>query len=64
MAVLLEYIEALKQDREVPQIDPEDTRLTLLDEALEGDEDDFLNEFDEHGDGDDIVDKSSHVSRP
>ena len=39
---LLEYIEALKKQKEVPQINPEDPRLTLLDEALEGDEDEFF----------------------
>ncbi len=52
VAVLLEYIEALKQNKDVPQINPEDPRLKLLDEALEGDEDDFVEEYDED-DGDD-----------
>jgi uncharacterized Zn finger protein len=64
VAVLLEYIEALKQNKEVPQIKPEDPRLTLLDEALEGDEDDFLEEYDEDDgdDDDDIFDINSEYS--
>lgn len=60
VAVLLEYIEALKQNSEVPQIDPEDPRLTILDEVLEGDEDDFLDEYDEGADDDD---ENGHDSR-
>lgn len=63
VAVLLEYIEALKQDREVPQIDPEDPRLTLLDEALEGEEDDFLDEYDERADHDFIDDEYGYDSK-
>ena len=55
VAVLLEYIEALKQAKEVPQINPEDSRLTLLDEALEGDEDDLLDEYDEDDDDEDVI---------
>lgn len=64
VAVLLEYIEALKQNKEVPQIKPEDPRLTLLDEALEGDEDDFLEEYDEDDgdDDDDIFDINNEYS--
>lgn len=61
VAVLLEYIEALKQNKEVPQINPEDPRLTLLDEALEGNEDDFLDEYDK--DDDDIDDEYDPNSR-
>ena len=64
VAVLLEYIEALKQDKEVPQIIPEDPRLTLLDEALEGDEEDFIDEFDEDGEDDDIDDGYGQYSKP
>ncbi|MFP4081362.1 MAG: SWIM zinc finger domain-containing protein [Candidatus Aminicenantes bacterium] len=63
VAVLLEYREALKQDREVPQIDPEDPRLTLLDEAMEGDEDDFLDEYDEQADHDFIDDEYGYDSK-
>jgi uncharacterized Zn finger protein len=63
VAVLLEYIEALKQDKEVPQIIPEDPRLTLLDEALEGDEDGFLYEFDEDDDDDFIDDEDGYDSK-
>jgi len=67
VAVLLEYIEALKQNKEVPQINPEDPRLALLDEALEGDEDDFLEDDEDDGDDDDdifdIDNEYSHKSR-
>jgi len=59
VAVLLEYIEALKQNKEVPQINPEDPRLALLDEALEGDEDDG----DDDDDIFDINNEYSHKSR-
>lgn len=64
VAVLLEYIEALKQNKEVPKINPEDPRLTLLDEVLEGDEDDFLEEYDEDDgdDDDDIFDINNEYS--
>jgi len=49
VAVLLEYIEALKQNKEVPLINPEDPRLALLDDILEVDEeadDDIEDEYD------------------
>jgi uncharacterized Zn finger protein len=62
VAVLLEYIEALKQNKEVPQINPEDPRLTLLDEAPEGNEDGFLDEYDKDDDNiDDEYDPNSRM---
>jgi len=67
VAVLLEYIETLKQNKEVPQINPEDQRLALLDEALEGEENDFLEDDEDDGDDDDdifdINNEYSHKSR-